>query len=62
MTDEEIRIQFTKAAMQGLLAGHYRYYNGNDDCPVPASIAKEAVEIATVTVNLMYEKFPNTKP
>lgn len=37
------REYFAAMAMQGLLAGHYEYFTGNDDVSVPDDVAKYAV-------------------
>lgn len=45
------REYFAAMAMQGLLAGHYEYFKGNDDVSVPNSIAEYAVRNADALIN-----------
>jgi hypothetical protein len=40
------REYFAAMAMQGILAGHYKYFEGNDDVSVPDMVAKYAVKYA----------------
>jgi hypothetical protein len=49
------REYFTAMAMQGLLAGNYSYYNGNDNVPVPYMIADDAIKVADLTIKALNE-------
>ena len=48
---EYLKTYFAAMAMQGLLAGHYEYFKGNDDVSVPNSIAEYAVRNADALIN-----------